>query len=275
MFTRSIPRGCRRCMGSRIVWLLPVLAAPAAQGQERPDPGRAPVRLVLTLQEATTAGLPLSDALEQSRRRFRLAGGIADEGRRRERMQELASAIHEGVPGSADPEWYLWMELSQAAHLAAGQTESAMEIAGERFRRIAAQLGAGPTSAIVLNETHRAIALREYAFATALLDLLDTMSSTRGDVFRAVMTRGRLHFERDGVDAAVAYYRMITSKLATSDPELAREAHFRAAEAYYRGGRLSEALAVLAEMEGAYPGTPEAEAARHARKGWEKAPDEQ
>lgn len=245
----------------------------AAQLEDQPLPGdgetAAPTKPVhLNAADIKRAEAKYSELLQEYRSRYRVVRMIRDQVEMRTRLSRLAKEVEGLIPDQEESEVPVWLKLQQDAFVATGKTASALAALDRRFVVLSKTWPGDRIARVALDEAVRATALKDYAIAAALYEQAQASAGTQGMLFKAVMGRGRLISEKDGMEAAIAYFQSMTTDLIDSEPELAREAHFRAAMEYYRHDQLNQAVEVLREIEARYPDTPEAEKARHTRKGW-------
>jgi hypothetical protein len=215
-----------------------------------------------------------SPALRAHRRSYRLGLTTRDQESLRRKMLELALRIEAERPADDDPEAADWLEVQQGAFAAAGQIRGALGALEQRYEVLSRDVGSDELAVRAVREAEHAVALERFAIAEHLHDKAVDLARSPAARFTAVLDRGRFLARRDGMETAVAYYLGIANDRINEEPELAREAHIRVAEEFYHAQRLQEAIDVLLEVERRYEGTPEAERARHMRKGWVKGPGE-
>jgi len=307
----EIMMGCDRRHGQGAV-LLSVFgltvglgAAALAANEESPRAVAAPARpatVTVTAKDIIRSEAQYSPGLRNYRRNYRMVSMLREKADQKKRMLTMASEIQRLLPAQSDKELALWLELQQNAYTTGGKTKLAVAVLEKRYTLLSGKaIKLGKTARLskaakmgkpvdldklaeqALKEATLATAFKHYEIAEALHKRAISVAKSQAMRVQAVMALGRLISRTEGMEAAVEYYMSLAKGQVDSlgigkvklEPEMAREAHYRAAVEYYRHDQLERALKVLDDIEAAYPDEPEAEKARHTRKGWQKTPDEE
>ena len=240
-----------------------------SQSTTTPTPATSGARARAGAQAAMQEEENLSPALRNFRRQYRLNCTVQDEGERRARMLELAQRATQALPPDASREMAAWLKLLQDAHAAAGAFGLAEQTLQRRFARLQEQGASRDELAeMALTEAARALPVRQFPLVEALCGQAEALAQSPAVRFKVVMYRGQAVASIHGADAAIEYYRSLVEGQKYTLPELARAAHLRIAQVRFQQKELGAALAVLAEVEAAYPEAEEAEQARHLRASW-------
>lgn len=232
----------------------------------RSSPSRTLLRV--SPEEFARVEAQFSPELRGIRARYRRLRTIRDPDRLKRVMRDLAAEVQGLLPTRDRSELPQWLKLQEDAYVVMGDMKRALQVLKRRYDRLKETVGVDAAVEQAFREALSALGHREYPRAVAMYQRADTLSGASSVRFRAVMGAAEIVSMRDGMEAAVSNYLSIANQYIDEFPELARAAHVRAAEEYFRNDRLEDAINELVTIEAAYPGTEEAERVRHARRRW-------
>lgn len=217
--------------------------------------------------EAVEAGND-SPALRKFNRKYRLCLLQQDEENRCERAALLAQEVATQAETAQTVHRPAWLKLLQDLQVLAGNKGEALQVAESRIQLLRTAQSADQVALLLMGEANQYQSRGNALFALQLLDLALNLVEAAPVRFEAIMQKGRALEAAHIPDAAVDFYRATAEAYLDTAPELAREAHYRAAETFFRHKRIELAIEECEIIEESYAGTPEAERARHSRYSW-------